>query len=526
MKGILKLRNLEDPLRGVFCLVRITLYDGYTTIGGNKIYVEEKGIGFFLDFGMNFAKYQEFFESFLSERDSRGIYDLINLKLIPKLKLYREDLIPTDLDVSRYTELNAKAVLLSHAHLDHCGNIGLLRKDIPIVASNTSIALLKGIRDTSQSRMGSDIVYLSQKSPISGGLVFKADGTFVGRDLYCTMNPSNELEQFLSDMPGKNTNKICPGKLCQLNELQLPFEIEAYEVDHSIYGATGFILQGDVSLAYTGDFRLHGKYADKTKQFITRAKDSSILIIEGTRAEREDINESEQQVFKKCLEIVELSNNRLIIADFSPRNFERLETFREIAEKTGRYLVITTKDAYLLHSIECADLSCHIKNLRIYNALKTFKYYWERSILRETGEEMLINPSEISKNPEKYILCFSFYDMKHLLDIKPDNGTYIYSSSEAFSEEQIIDLQRLWKWLNYLKFNVCGFDMVQIGGELIPNFIKGYHASGHASKGELREVIEKIDPDTLIPVHTTNINWFKDNFENIADIKENGQVQL
>jgi hypothetical protein len=33
-----------------------------------------------------------------------------------------------------------------------------------------------------------------------------------------------------------------------------------------------------------------------------------------------------------------------------------------------------------------------------------------------------------------FILCFSFFDMKHLLDIKPEGGTYIYSACEAFNE--------------------------------------------------------------------------------------------
>jgi glyoxylase-like metal-dependent hydrolase (beta-lactamase superfamily II) len=38
------------------------------------------------------------------------------------------------------------AVLLSHAHIDHCGNIGMLREDIPIVASPESIVIMKGIQ--------------------------------------------------------------------------------------------------------------------------------------------------------------------------------------------------------------------------------------------------------------------------------------------------------------------------------------------------------------------------------------------
>ena len=57
-------------------MTSITVYDGTKTIGGNKIYVEENGKGVFLDFGYNFAKYREYFEEFLTDRPSRGIYSL------------------------------------------------------------------------------------------------------------------------------------------------------------------------------------------------------------------------------------------------------------------------------------------------------------------------------------------------------------------------------------------------------------------------------------------------------------------
>ena len=102
-------------------MTSITIYDGNNTIGGTKIYVEESGEGVFLDFGMNFKKYSEFFQQFISPRSIRGIHDLIQLNLIPKLNIYREDLIPMDLDISSYPSLNVKAILLSHAHMDHYG---------------------------------------------------------------------------------------------------------------------------------------------------------------------------------------------------------------------------------------------------------------------------------------------------------------------------------------------------------------------------------------------------------------------
>ncbi len=504
-------------------MTSITVYDGATTIGGNKIYVEEKGRGVFLDFGMNFAKYGEFFEEFLSERSPRGIHDLIHLNLIPKLNIYRKDLIPIDLDVSLFPSLNVEAVLLSHAHLDHCGNIGLLDARIPIIASPISIALLKAMLDSSPSRVGSEVAYYSEKIPGEDPRILCSGKIDIGRNFVCITNYSEDLINFLSSSV-KSTKKLEPGDVCGLNEYSTPFEIRAFEVDHSIYGANAYLLYGDTAIAYTGDFRLHGKNAEKSREFVKNAKDASILIIEGTRAEREDVNESEDIVFRNCLKVVEESKD-LVIADFSPRNFERLETFLDIAKKVGRQLVVTAKDAYMLHAMECADGVCRMKDMLIYNKLRAVRNKWENDVVMSKWGDNYVDPADISREPEKYILCFSFYDMKHLLDIKPSGGAYIYSSSEAFTEEQVFDFLRLHKWLDHFNLRVYGFEMVE-GGELRPKFTRGYHASGHASKSDLRWVIETVDPDVIIPVHTENPAWFEENFENVMVLKDEESVEI
>jgi len=513
-------------------MVSITVYDGANTIGGNKIYVEERGRGLFLDFGMNFAKYGEFFEEYLSERDGRGIHDLLFLNLIPRLNIYRRDLITRDVDVSRYPRLNVEAVLLSHAHLDHCGNIGLLDERIPVMASPTTIAILKALRDASPSRIGSEIAYLSRKVPMDEtGLVLESEERrepYRGRDFYCAFPPSKEMCALMSQKPGqesKSAKKLEPGKLCRSEELDLPFEVEAYAVDHSIYGAVGYVLRGDTTVAYTGDFRLHGKKQEKTRAFVKAAKGASTLVIEGTTVGREGAEGApsvgEDEVLQKCLAATE-ETDKLVVADFSARNFERLETFAEIARETGRQLVVVAKDAYTLHAMECADGVRRMgKDMLIYYELKNRRYLkWETEVVMGRWGGQYVRHEEISRNPGGYVLCFSFFDMKHLLDIKPDGGTYIYSSSEAFSEEQVIDFQRLGKWLRVFGFRTYGFRLVEREGELRPEFERGYHTSGHASRGDLEWVIGEIEPDRIIPVHTTGQGWFKERFENAVTPEE------
>ena len=102
----------------------------------------------------------------------------------------------------------------------------------------------------------------------------------------------------------------------------------------------------------------------------------------------------------------------------------------------------------------------------------------------------------------------------------PNGGTYIYSSSEAFGEEQEFSFLRLWNWLQYFGFEVHGF---RIDGYEKPIFEKGLHASGHVSKEELRKIIDDIDPDYIIPVHTENPMWFNNKWGEKAVVLRNGE---
>ena len=211
-----------------------------------------------------------------------------------------------------------------------------------------------------------------------------------------------------------------------------------------------------------------------------------------------------------------------MIADFSPRNFERLESFQEIARKTGRKLVAMAKDVYMLHNLQCIDGSCTTGGLWIYSEITDkSKRKWEQEVVSSLYGDRYVDYASIRENPEDYILCFSFFDMKHLLDIKPDGGTYIYSACEAFNEEMEIDFIRLWHWLQRFNINSCGFSLEEDGSL---SFDKRYHASGHASGEDITWAIEQIDPDCIVPVHTEARDWFRESFENVVLVDEGRRI--
>jgi len=50
-----------------------------------------------------------------------------------------------------------------------------------------------------------------------------------------------------------------------------------------------------------------------------------------------------------------------------------------------------------------------------------------------------------------------------------------------------------------------------------------FHASGHASESELEWMIDKIDPDIIILVHTEKPDWFKIRYGDKAKILKKGE---
>jgi ribonuclease J len=201
-----------------------------------------------------------------------------------------------------------------------------------------------------------------------------------------------------------------------------------------------------------------------------------------------------------------------VVADFGPRNVERLETFLKIADRTGRQLVVLPKDAYLLEAMRLVSpavpgLSSNERML-VYQDLRYKVEPWEQHLRSQYGQR-LVSPRQVHDSPGDYILCFSFWDAKNLIDIDVRGGTYVYSSSEAYSEEQEQDFRRLRNWLEHFEMGSVGLphEWHQSITKL-PEEEQGLHSSGHASADDIMEFVREIGPRTVVPVHTENPGYF------------------
>jgi ribonuclease J len=511
-----------------------TVFDGGNCIGGNKIHLQAGETGIFLDFGLNFKTLGMYFEEFLKPRTAtHGIQDLIALGIIPPFEdIYREDAIIPGMTIKSGMRPKVDAVFISHAHVDHTGSISLIRPDIPVYGTHMTAVICKAMQDCSRGGLEGEVAYytirvIDEKNPDK--ITKKSKDPCISRSfsLVDRHGETDSIQQFwCRPYSGK---ELIASPLINSDGIVKDIPFEAIPVDHSIYGATCYVFDvGGRSFVYTGDFRLHGRRQEMSDAFVRRIKQISpdYLMVEGTNMGSHKGNDtikgrraSEDDVYLNCLKATKDASGRLVIADFGPRNIERLEIFVEIARETQRHLVITPKDAFMLYAMNLADpnipdiLADDV--IMIYDSGKSKEAKWESGFIRQEFSSKYITPKAVKAHPEDHILAFSFFDIANLLDIQPDGGIYIYSTCEAFSEEMVLDVWRLGNWLEHFGIEPVGFKIDRTGGspgEAEIEFTPGYHASGHVSADELIDLIYDVKPKAIIPVHTEHPEIFADRF--------------
>ncbi len=515
-------------------MVRLTFYGGINEIGGNKILLEDGERKLFLDFGFPYKRQKLFYEEYLKPRGGAGLLDHLAMALIPPLEgLYRSDLEILGLwegikGSPLYRKLGSTdGVLLSHAHLDHAGHLPFLKGDIPIYSTGVTAFILKAMQDSGKSGIDQQICFFTdtvQKCPSgwkqtaclsSNG---KKQRLFKIADI-APEKLSTDAVEFWSNGFWQNTSRKEITTQPLAPSAGSAFDLRCLPVDHSIPGACAWAIKTSQGwIVYSGDLRFHGKRGSLTDKFVEAAASlrPRALIMEGTNVSRRT-NTTEAEVYENALEAIK-SADSLVIADFAPRDIDRLLTFLQIAKETDRKLAILAKDAYLLKTmrlLEPQTPDINDDNLVIYQETTASPYPspWLKSLFQEY-ESKTVLAGDVSAAQGQFILCFSFFDLNELPSLQPKPGSlYVFSSSEPHDEEQEIDFRRLHNWIKRFHMKSVGLP-VKIGNDwLIPENERGLHASGHACGTDLLDIARRIKPEILLPVHCLVPGFFAEQLQ-------------
>ncbi len=500
----------------------VRVFGGWREIGGNQVLLETGEGSLLLDFGQAFGRWNRYFTEFLGPRFTLGLRDLLYLGLLPPVpRLYRDGegdtLFPSDLErgllQGGLDGEKVQALLLTHAHLDHSGAVGYLRPDLPVVATAATAAIAKAMQDTGQAGVAGEAAYLSPRTPGKGG-VLEGDRKVYHR------RPFRLLQGGLPHFPHLSPAKTKALQGHPWEEAKVPFSlgpfrVEAFPVDHSVPGAAAFAVETPEGLVvYTGDLRRHGRWGEKTEGFLRalEGREVFLLILEGTRLGQRGKALTEGEVAENLHCLLAEHPGAPAAVDFAPRNLERLLSCLEVGKEVGRKLVVTPKDAYLLLGLAEAEPDPWRRVLGEVLVLREGKAReagWEEALWKEVPNQG-VDMETVARDPGAYLLAFGFYEVNRLLDLRlleralgrdPGEGVYVFSNSYWADQEQVLDLRVLLGWLERLRFRLYPEALRELPQD--PSGVENpFHTSGHAPEGDLLEVVRRLRPRHLLPVHT------------------------
>ena len=261
-----------------------------------------------------------------------------------------------------------------------------------------------------------------------------------------------------------------------------PFEVEPVAVNHSIPDAVGLVIRTPVgNLFHTGDFKfdptpVEGRTTDNER--LRQLGDEGVLVLlsDCVRVEQSGWTASETGVRQALEELIEAAPGRVLVTTFAS-NIGRLREVVRSAHKLGRATAVVGR------SME--------ENLRVARELG-FMNIPEGSLveLRDTNDmppDKVVLLSTGSQGEPTSVLSRIARGDHPLVKIQA-NDTVIFSASPVPGNEESVarSIDNLFRR----------------GARVIYQMIDPrVHVSGHASREELKHLLDLIRPRYLVPLH-------------------------
>lgn len=265
--------------------------------------------------------------------------------------------------------------------------------------------------------------------------------------------------------------------------LQLgPFEVEFPPVNHSIPQSHGLAIRTELGLfVHSGDFKIDYRAVDEEPFDADRFKryaDQGVraLFSDSTNVEVLGRSPSERDVRDTLLRVISEQKGRVFVGLFSS-NVMRMHSLLLAAKATGRSVVLLGRSVQnTLRAAERAGALTVPDGVQILDTNEIKKLKDSQLLFLCTGTQA----------EPRAALSRLAVDSYRRLRFK-EGDTVIFSSRTIPGNEQ---------WVNNLHDRLARRNLNVITPQLEP-----VHATGHGYQEELREMIELVSPQTLVPVH-------------------------
>lgn len=259
------------------------------------------------------------------------------------------------------------------------------------------------------------------------------------------------------------------------------FSIEFVRVTHSIVDGVGLGIDTPLGkVVHTGDFKLDptpvdGQLMDFHKFSEYGEKGTLVLLSDSTNAEKGGFTFSEKEVRRAFEDIFSKAQGRIIIATFAS-NIHRIQQAIDVAVKFGRKVILCGRSI-----VSNAQIALDLGYLQIpretWLRLEDLKKLEDREVVIITtgsqGEPMSVL-SRIATDEHK--------------NIKAKHGDTVILSAKMIPGNE----RSIGRIINHL---------FKRGANVIYEKVSEVHVSGHASKEELKLMLNLVKPKYFIPIH-------------------------
>jgi ribonuclease J len=259
------------------------------------------------------------------------------------------------------------------------------------------------------------------------------------------------------------------------------FSIEFIRVTHSIVDGVGLGIQTPVGLVvHTGDFKLDptpvdGQLMDLHKFTEYGERGTLLLLSDSTNSEKGGFTFSEKEVKRVFEDIFANAPGRIIIATFAS-NIHRIQQAIDAAVKYGRKVIISGKSI-----ISNAQIALDLG----YLTIPTDTWLRLEDLKSLKDNEVVIITTGSQGEPMSVLSRIATDEHK---DIKIKEGDTVILSARMIPGNE----RSIGRIINHL---------FRRGANVFYEKVSEIHVSGHASKEELKLMLNLIRPKYFMPIH-------------------------